>query len=184
MIPYIILVLVIILVIVIYIFRDITETFNSILIKIHDGENSIDELLNRKGTLLEEVCESINEINDKKVFPSIKKIMDKSIDSLKLERSLADVYSELQEYLLVNKSFIPETELKKKIDELAEIELDLEATKMFYNANSDIFNDLIEKFPSRIIARKKGYDFKFLYTFEKEEFFEILKKDKKEKKEA
>lgn len=161
--------------------KDVTRDFNSILVKIHDGENAIDELLNKKGTLLDEVCDGINEINDNKVFSSVKKITKKSIDSLKLDRELAEVYNELKEYLLVNKSFVPENELKEKIDELEQLEIDLEATKLFYNDNSNVFNELIEKFPSKIIARRKGYDFKFLYTFEEAEFFEILKKDKKKK---
>ncbi len=181
MIPYILLLLVVLIIISIYKMKDVTRDFNSILVKIHDGENAIDELLNKKGTLLDEVCDGINEINDNKVFSSVKKITKKSIDSLKLDRELAEVYNELKEYLLVNKSFVPENELKEKIDELEQLEIDLEATKLFYNDNSNVFNELIEKFPSKIIARRKGYDFKFLYTFEEAEFFEILKKDKKKK---
>ncbi len=163
--------------------HDVTNDFSSILIRIHDGENEVDELLNRKETLLDEVCEEINDINENRVFPSVKKLTKKNIDSLKLDRSLNEIYSELKEYLLVNKSFIPEADLQQKLDELKELEINLKATKLFYNNNSTIFNNLIEKFPASIIAKKKGYDFKFLYTFEKEEFFEILK-DKNKKQNA
>ena len=184
MIPYIILLVVVLIIIFIFKLRDVTNDFNSILVRIHDGENEIDELLKRKGTLLDEVCDEINNLNDNRVFSSVKKVTNKSIDSLKLDRSLSEIYSELKEYLVVNKSFVPEDELKAKIDELASLEIDLEATKLFYNDNSTLFNDLIDKFPARIVAHRKGYDFKFLYTFEKEEFFEILKKDSKKKKEA
>ena len=110
--------------------------------------------------------------------------MKKNIDTLKLDKDLSEIYLELKEYLLVNKSFIPEKELQNKIEELNELELNLEATKVFYNDNSIMFNELIEKFPSNIIARKKGYDFKNLYTFKEEELFEILKNDKKKTKES
>ena len=182
---YIILIIIIIfMILIINKFKTINSDFNSVLIKIHDGENEIDELLNKKGTLLDEICEAINNINDKIVFSSIKKITKKNIDSLKLDRELSEAYAELKEYLIVNKSFIPEDELKNKIDELSEVEINLKATKLFYNDNSNVFNELIESFPAKIIARKKDYDFKFLYTFEEEQFFEILKKDKKKKKEA
>ena len=184
MVPYIILVLLVILILFIYKIKDVTRDFNSVLVKIHDGENEIDELLKRKGTLLDEICEGINNLNENRVFSSVKKITKKTIDSQKLDRELSEVYGELREYLLVNKSFVPEEELQAKIDELEILEVDLEATKLFYNDNSNIFNELIEKFPSRLVARKKGYDFKFLYTFEEAEFFEILKKDKKKNKEA
>ena len=89
---------------------------------------------------------------------------------------------ELKEYLLVNKTFIPEEELQKKINLLSEIEIDLEATKSYYNDNSGIFNELLEKFPSSVVGKRKGYDTKSLYSFNQEELFEILKKDKKKKK--
>lgn len=184
MIPYIVLIIIVLLILFIYKYKDIISEFNSVLVRIHHGENEIDELLNKKANLLDEICEDINNINDNKVFSSVKKVMKKNIDTLKLDRDLAEIYSELKEYLLVNKSFVPEEGLKNKIDELSELELNLEATKIFYNDNSGIFNDLIDSFPSSIIAKRKGYDFKNLYTFKEEELFEILKNDKKKKKQA
>jgi len=107
--------------------------------------------------------------------------MKKNIDTMKLDKDLAEISLELKEYLLVNKSFIPEDELKNNLDELIELDLNLEATKVYYNDNSTIFNEFIEKFPSKIIAKKKGYDYKNLYTFKEEQLFEILKKDNKNK---
>ena len=48
-----------------------------------------------------------------------------------------------------------------------------------------VHNGIIENYLKlKHTLEKKGYDFKFLYTFEKEEFFEILKDNKKDKKEA
>lgn len=183
MIPYIVLVVVMIIIILISKYRGIIDEYNSVLKRVHHGENEIDELLNRKAELLEEVCEAINNINDNRVFSSVRKVMKKNIDTLKLDKDLAEIYLELKEYLLVNKSFIPEEELKIKIDELSELELNLEATKNFYNDNSTIFNELLEKFPSKSIGKRKGYDFKNLYTFKEEQLFEILKKENKKKKE-
>lgn len=184
MIPYIILIVVILGTLVIYKFRSVISDFNSILSKIHHGENEIDELLNKKAKLLDDVCEEINSLNDNKVFSSVQKVMQKNLDSFKLDKDLAEIYCELKEYLLVNKSFVPEEDVKKKIEDLATLELDLEATKTFYNDNSNVFNELLEKFPSKVVANRKGYDTKNLYTFNEEEFFEILKKDKKKKKEV
>ena len=110
--------------------------------------------------------------------------MKKNIDTIKLDRDLAEAHLALKEYLLVNKTFIPEEELRNKINQLSELEIDLEATKTYYNDNSIIFNELLGNFSSKLIAKKKGYDIKNLYSFSKEEFFEILKKDNKKKEEA
>jgi hypothetical protein len=175
---YIGLLIIILLILFIYKYRDISASFSAVLMRIHCGENEIDELLNKKATLLDDICEEINNINDNKIFSLVKKDSKKNIDSIKLDRDLSVLYLELKEYLLVNKSFIPEEELKNKIEKLSELEIDLEATKSYYNDNSMIFNDLLAKFPSKIIGKKKSYDSKNLYSFSKEEFFEILKKDK------
>lgn len=184
MVPYIILILIILLILVIYKYRDISSNFSSVLLRIHRGENEIDELLNKKANLLDEVCETINTLNDNKIFSSVKKNMKKNIDTIKLDRDLAEAHLALKEYLLVNKTFIPEEELRNKINQLSALEIDLEATKTYYNDNSIIFNELLGNFSSKLIAKKKGYDTKNLYSFSKEEFFEILKKDNKKKKEA
>lgn len=184
MIPYIVLVVVILLILLISKYRNIISEYNSVLTRIHHGENEIDELLNKKADLLDNICESINNINDNRVFSSVKKVLKKNIDTLKLDKDLAEIYLELKEYLLVNKSFVPEEELQSKINELSELELDLEATKTFYNDNSTIFNELLDSFPSKSVGKRKGYDYKNLYTFKEEELFEILKKDNKKKKEA
>lgn len=181
MVPYIILLVVVLLILCIYKYRDMLSEYNSVLVRIHHGENEIDELLNKKADLLDEICENINNINDNRVFSSVKKVMKKNLDTMKLDKDLSEIGLELKEYLLVNKSFIPEDELKKKLDELVDLDLNLEATKVYYNDNSTTFNELIEKFPSKIIAKKKGYDFKNLYTFKEEQLFEILKKDNKKK---
>jgi len=182
MVPYIILIIVILLILFIYKYRDISSNFSSVLKRVHLGENEIDELLNKKANLLDEIGEEINNINDSKIFSSVKKAMKNNIDTIKLDHDLSEAYLELKEYLLVNRTFIPEEELQNKINLLAEIEIDLEATKSYYNDNSSIFNELLEKFPSSVVGKRKGYDTKNLYSFNQEELFEILKKDKKKKK--
>ena len=182
MIPYIVLFIFVIIVLIIYKFKSIGTDYDIVLRKIHDGENGIDELLQKKGEVMKKIVENINSINDNAVFPDIDKIIKKKSDNaLALDRDLGGYYHELKEYLLVNKSYIPDEVIGEKIKELEEIELDLEATKRFYNDNSNIFNELIDKFPSKIVGRKRGYDFKYLYSFDKEELFEILKNNKTKK---
>lgn len=182
MIAYILLGIIVIIILVIYKIRSSNNDLDFALTKVHEGENVIDDLLNRKANLIDEICESINKVNDKNVFSNVKKEIKKNVNSFRYDKDLADIYLELKEYLFVNKSFIPEDEIKNKIYELDEIEVNLQAAKNFYNDNSVLFNSLIGKFPIRIIAQKRGYDLKNLYTFEEEQFFEILKDSKMTKK--
>lgn len=181
MIPYIILILIVICIISVYKYMSIKSEYNSILKCIHNGENEIDKMLIEKSELLDVICENINSLSENVVFSPISKLMKKNLDSYKLDRGLSEAYNELKEYLFVNKNYIPEDEIKEKIDRLHALELDLVATKKYYNDNSNSFNSMIESFPSSIVGKRKGYDFKFLYTFEEEQLFEILKKDNKKK---
>ncbi len=184
MIPYIVLLIVVIIILIIYKYVSISVDYDIVLRKIHDGENEIDELLHKKAEIMKSIADNINSINDNSLFSDVDKILKKKRDNtLALDRDLGDYYHELKEYLLVNKSYIPDEIVGAKIKELESVELDLEATKRFYNDNSNIFNDLIDRFPSKIIAKKKGYDFKYLYSFDKEELFEILKSKNKKNSE-
>ena len=82
MIPYIVLVVVILLILLINKHMSIVQEYNSVLTRIHHGENEIDELLNKKADLLDSVCESINNINDNRVFSSVKKVLKYLYSSL------------------------------------------------------------------------------------------------------
>ena len=182
MIPYIVLLIFVIIILIIYKIKSIGADYDIVLRKIHDGENEIDELLQQKADVMKEITNNVNSLNDNPVFPDLDKIVKKKNDNtLALDRELGEYYHQLKEYLLVNKSYIPDEIIGEKIKELERIEIDLEATKRFYNDNSNIFNELVDRFPSKVIARKRGYDFKYLFTFDKEEFFEILKNNKKKK---
>ncbi len=181
MIPYLILLLVVIIIVIFLIFRNISLKFKEVLIKIDEGEENIDKEIEKKYELLNKICESINEINKTKVIKSLYKIKKKSSDNYKLDRDMADVYNELKEYLLANKSFVPDDENAKIINDLYDNEIELNATKSFYNDNVEIYNKLVSSFPSNIIASSKKYDFKYLYSFKEEELFEIMKREKEEK---
>lgn len=177
MIPYIVLIVFVLIVLIINKFKSISTDYNIVLDKIHLGENEIQNLLETKTNLMDEICEYINDMNENPVFSSIQKLSKKKYDTLNYDKDLSDIYNDLKEYLFVNKSFVPENEINDKIKELYKIEDDLIATKRFYNDNSEIFNDLIDHFPANIIARKKGYEYKYTYSFGEDEFFAILKEN-------
>lgn len=177
MFPYVILFFVLLLIFIIFKYRDIISNYRFVLKRIHLGENELDELLNKKAILLEEICDYINNANDSKASFSIKKITQKNIDTIKLDKELAKSYLELKEYLIVNKAFIPDDDTKNKLERLCNLEIDLEATKSYYNDNCIIFNDLLDRFPYSFVGKRKGYENKNLYSFKKDEFFEILKND-------
>ncbi len=160
-------------------FKNAFARFDGLTIKIIEGEENIDNFLNIKSDLLHEVCTHINEINKNKVFSGISFLKKNDFDSFKLDRELTDLYSSLKEYLIMNKSFVPDEETAKNLIDLETNEIELEGSKIFYNDNGKIFNKMIDRFPTNFISRKRNYDYKYLYSFQKEEFFKIMDKKKK-----
>lgn len=171
-------IIILILLTVLY-FRNAFSRFDQLTIRIIEGEENIDNFLDVKSELLANVCNHINDINKNKVFSGISFLKKNDFDSFKLDRELSDLYASLKEYLMVNKSFIPDDETAANLLELESNEIELEGSKIFYNENGKAFNRMIDRFPTSIISRRRNYDYKYLYSFKKEEFFKIMTTNKK-----
>ncbi len=174
-------VILLIIMIVLY-FINTFRRFDELRIRIIEAEENIDLFLDNKAKLMLDLCNTINDINKKKVFTGLSFLKKNNYDSFRLDRELNELDITLKEYLVMTKSFVPDDETTAKLNELELNEIELDGSKIFYNDNSKIFNKMIDKFPSSLVARKKQYDYKYLYTFEKEEFFKIMTKDKKKNK--
>jgi hypothetical protein len=61
-------------------------------------------------------------------------------------------------------------------DDLENINVDCLASEKYYNDNVNLYNKLLETFPSSVVAKIKRFKHKEIYSNEKEEIFEILKK--------
>lgn len=172
---------IIILILIILYFKNSFSKFEHLIVKIIEAEENIDYYLGVKNDLLLNICKSINEINKNKVFTGLSFLKKNDYDSFKLDRELSELYSLLKEYLMMNKSFVADDETAAELKDLEINEIEFEASKIFYNDNCKIYNKKVDKFPTNIIARRKNYDYKYLYTFEKEEFFKIMINKKRKK---
>lgn len=173
--------IIIILLLIIY-FINLNKNFERLRIRLIEVEEHIDDYLKIKGKLLLEVCNFINDLNKKKVFTGLSFVEKNNYDSFQLDKELDNLYCSLKEYLVMNKAFVSDEEFEKKMNILNENEVELDGSKIFYNDISRRFNQLLDNFPSSLVAKRKGYDFKYLYSFEKEEFFKIIDQDKKKNK--
>ena len=168
-------VLVIILFILFILFTISSSKLKRVVYKINEAEYSIKQILVEKYTIISKIDKSIKKQSDTEHFKGLYDINVDDLDSFELNKKLSkydNIIKELSDY---NKDLKYEEEEIRDFEKLNSININRLATEKFYNDNVVIYNELIEKFPSNIIARLKGYEEKDNFSNEKEEMFEILK---------
>ena len=145
-------------------------------IKLDEVEAEIETLLNAKLSLLTELQEKLSERESDVEFNFLCNLEAVNDDEFKLNTILNKAYKELKDFLGEKRSFIPDDDIKKQLEELYQVDIECIATKEYYNNISVILNNKIKKFPNNIIAKFKRIKKKELYNDPIEEEFEILKK--------
>ena len=149
---------------------------NNNLNKLNDD---ISDLIIKKRDLLYDICKEINNRNNKEMFTKLHKIK-KEDDNFNLDRLLNGIYKDLKEYLMINKTIVFDDKIKEKIKDLYNLEIEIEAEKTYYNKEAEEYNKLFEPIANKNKAKNNKLDYHFNRILEKEELFEILKKNTKD----
>ena len=149
---------------------------NNNLNKLNDD---ISDLIIKKRDLLYDICKEINNLNNKEMFTKLHKIK-KEDDNFNLDRLLNGIYKDLKEYLMINKTIFFDDKIKEKIKDLYNLEIEIEAEKTYYNKEAEEYNKLFEPIANKNKAKNNKLDYHFNRILEKEELFEILKKNTKD----
>lgn len=149
---------------------------NNNLNKLNDD---ISDLILKKRNLLYDICKEINNLNNKEMFTKLNKIK-KEEDNFNLDRLLNGIYKDLKEYLMINKTIVFDDKIKEKIKDLYNLEIEIEAEKTYYNKEAEEYNKLFEPIANKNKAKNNKLDYHFNRILEKEELFEILKKNTKD----
>jgi len=153
-----------------------SNKINTYEIKIEEAEKEIEDLLGKKLSLLSELQSKFSERDTEVEFNFLCNLEDVEEDEFKLNTILNKAYKELKDFLDDKRSYIPDDEIKEKLDELYQVDIECTATKNYYNDNAILLNNKIKKFPNNLIAKTKGIYKMELYNDPVEEEFEILKK--------
>lgn len=164
------------LAIIIIFFKLKSNTLKSYIVKIDEAENELENLLSKKLSLLSELQTLFTERDAETEFNFLCSLGDIDNDEFKLNAILNKAYKELKEFLSDKRSFIPDEQIKEKLDELYNVDIECTAIKNYYNNTAIILNNKIKSFPNSLIAKTKRILKKELYNDPIEEEFEILKK--------
>ena len=142
-----------------------------IILLIVNRKNSLNVLINKNNNL--------NKINNKEMFTKLNKIK-KEEDNFNLDRLLNGIYKDLKEYLMINKTIVFDDKIKEQIKNLYNLEIEIEAEKTYYNKEAEEYNKIFEPIANKSKAKNNRLDYHFIRILEKEELFEILKKNTKD----
>lgn len=183
MIVIIILVILVVLAILSTFFVSTYNRYQFIEIKITEAENNIDIFLQKKLDILSRAVPLLKEHleDDIELFAKVLLLKSKKLTHFELYDDLKKYASKFYEIIDLHAKLEEVEPLIHLQVELEENEDNLEASTKYYNDNVIQFNHLVRLFPSNLVGIFCHYKEKTFYSQKKEEMFEILKEEKKEK---
>ena len=160
-----ILVIIIIVCLISIFYASIYNKFQDYIIRINEVESIIDKNLRNKYDLINRLIPIIkgNIDKDKDMFEEIIKIRSRKISNFELYRILMQSSIQLsslkKEFPDINKS----DEIKKLTKQIEDIDSKIENYIDYYNDNITIYNTLVKKFPSNLIALFSKYKEKLFF---------------------
>ena len=151
--------------------------FQYLTIRMDEAENNIDILLQKKIECISKLIPIIQEKTKEKDFlADFSTIREKDRNHFEMNESLKNSHIEIVKVIGDYEKLLKEEELVTVLEGLEDNEEDLVASIKYYNDNVLDFNHLISSFPSNIIRIFLHLKKKNLYSTERKEIFEILKK--------
>ncbi len=145
-------------------------------LKINEAEKDVSEVLNSKYEELKTINEIMKKKDKEDLLKEIETLNIESINNIELNKELSKYDKAIIEITDYNKEIVFDEDEEKEFDKLAKIDVNRLAIEKFYNDNVTKYNAETSKFISNIISKLKKYKKKELFSNEKEEIFEILKK--------
>lgn len=157
------------------------NNYQRCIVRISEAENNIDVLLDKVEEQLSRTIPVIKDIDsifeDEKALVNLTKIKNKKLNNFALDKELDSCRFALQELIDSNTILLDNENLANIRYDIIDAVNDLTAAKKYYNDYVVKYNKLIKCFPSNIVGKVNHYKLKDFYSNEKQEMFEILKKN-------
>ncbi len=146
-------------------YASIYNKFQDYIIRINEVESIIDNGLRKKYDLINRAIPIIKTIipKDREVFGEIVKLRSRKLSNFELyrvlERSSIEINSLKEEFPKIEES----EEIKKIQTSVIDIDNTIQEATLYYNDNISIYNKLLKKFPSNIVASLSKYKEKLFF---------------------
>ena len=161
----IILLVLIILCLLLILYINTYNHYQSYIIRINEVESMIDTYLRNKYDLINKSIPIIkgNIKSEKEIFGEIVKLRSRKIGNFELYRILTRASNELNELRTEYNDIDNSNEIKKITKQIDDIDIKIDNAIEYYNDNITIYNSLLKKFPSNIIATFGKYKEKLFF---------------------
>lgn len=164
----IVILVIIIIVCIISVLSAITyNRFQDYIIRINEVESIIDSNLRNKYDLINRaipiIKTNIDDKEEKDIFGDIVKLRSRKIGNFELYRVLIEASNELNGLKGKYPKIKDSEEMKKIISQIDDIDLKVDNSIGYYNDNITIYNSLLKKFPSNIVATFCKYKEKLFF---------------------
>ncbi len=149
--------------------------FRFVMIKISEADNHIDAFLEKKMELLEKSRPIIvKELKKDDFLEELEELHGKELNHFELNDLLKNSFHSLCKLIEDNEKLLQSEELVQIMDNLNDNEEQIVGSIKFYNDSVVLFHQLLNSFPSNILAFFCRYKRKEFYPNEKMEMYEIL----------
>ena len=127
--------------------------------KINQSTEIIEESLNSRYELIVNASNIINEKleDNKDYFKEYINLKNKKLSNIDKDKKINEAIDLIKNLYEDNKSINKNKDVKNIIKDLKEIDEKLTAAKSFFNKNTKEMNELVNKFPSNVVAKINGY---------------------------
>lgn len=146
-------------------YATVYNKFQDYIIRINEVEALIDTNLRNKYDLINRAIPIVksNIDKDRNVFEEIVKLRSRKIGNFELYRILTRASNELNELRTEYNDIDNSNEIKKITKQIDDIDIKIDNAIEYYNDNITIYNSLLKKFPSNIIATFGKYKEKLFF---------------------
>ena len=139
--------------------------FQDYIIRINEVEAIIDTNLRNKYDLINRAIPIVksNIDKDKNIFEEIVKLRSRKIGNFELYRILTRASNELNSLKTEFPDIEKSEEIKKILKQIMDIDIKTNNCIDYYNDNISIYNTLLKKFPSNIVATFCKYEEKLFF---------------------
>lgn len=165
----IILCIVIVVVIILLLCTIIYNKIKTQVLKINSVESEIDGSLREKYDIIVKLISEIKQIDKNIKFNNYEKIKDEDLSSFEFERKLADLENQIYTSKNDNDKLVKNATINNLWYDVVNVNTKIKAQEKYYNESTTIYNGLVTKFPSKLIAlvmrlkEKKYFDGKDMY---------------------
>lgn len=139
------------------------------ILRINSVESEIDESLRVKYDLIVKIISEIKQVDKTVKFKDVDKIKDEELSSFEFERKLTDLESLIYTARNDNNKLLKSSVVNDLWYDISNINTKIRAEKKYYNESTTLYNNLVTKFPNKLLAlllklkEKKYFDGKDMY---------------------